>query len=66
MLLPWEAYRQGISGLCEGNHNQFYLIIVILPLTNTARYTLMISEVGFEPFTVKGNVSLAVVDKRKE
>lgn len=26
----------------------------------------MISEVELEPFTVKGNISLAVVDKRKE
>lgn len=38
----------------------------MLPLTNKAHYALMISEVGFEPFTVKGNASLAVVDKRKE
>lgn len=66
MLLPWEVDRQGTNGLCEGNHNQFYLIIVMLPLTNKAHYALMISEVGFEPFTVKGNASLAVVDKRKE
>lgn len=38
----------------------------MLPLTNKAHYTLMISEVGFEPFTMKGNVSLAVGHKREE
>lgn len=44
----------------------FYLKIVMLPLTNKTCYILMISEVELEPFTVKGNISLAVVDKRKE
>lgn len=36
VLLPWEADGQGIDGLRERNRNQFYPVIVILPLTNKA------------------------------
>ena len=57
MLLPWEAQTRGVNGLCEGNRDQFYLMIVMLPLAGKAHYTLVISEAGFEAFTAKGNVS---------
>lgn len=54
-----------ITGLCEGNHQQFNLIIVILAHPNKSHFALMILEAGFKPSAMKGNISLAVVDKRR-
>lgn len=54
-----------ITGLCEGNHQQFYLIIVILAHPTKSHFTLMILETRFKLSAVNGNISLAVVDKRR-
>lgn len=63
VLLTGRLHRQGVDTLCEGNHNQIYLIIGMLPPTNKARSILRITEVGFEPFSLKGNVSLVTRNK---
>lgn len=54
-----------ITGLCEGNHQQFYLIIVILAHPTKSHFTLMILEAGCKLSAMKGNILLAVGDKRR-
>lgn len=54
-----------ITGLCEGNHQQFYLIIVILAHPTKSHFTLTILKAGFKLSAMKGNILLAVIDKRR-
>lgn len=55
----------GLCRLCEGNHQQFYLIIVILAHPTKSHFRHIILEAGFQLSAMKGNTLLAAVDKRR-